>query len=48
MGYRVFGAGEETPAATAESVQVAWDGDSASPLPAEWREAFRAFEPSLE
>ena len=47
MGYRVYGDGD-APAATAESVQVAWDGESSRPLPAEWREAFRAFEPGLE
>ena len=47
MGYRVYGDGD-APAVTAESVQVAWDGESSRPLPAEWREAFRAFEPGLE
>ena len=47
MGYRVYG-DDDGPAATAESVQVAWDGESSRPLPAEWREAFRAFEPELE
>jgi acyl-CoA thioester hydrolase len=46
MGYRMFGAGDV--AATAESVQVAWDGDSALPVPEPWRAAFRAFEPALE
>jgi len=47
MGYRVYGDGD-SPAATGESVQVAWDGDSSRPLPAEWREAVRAFEPGIE
>jgi acyl-CoA thioester hydrolase len=48
MGYRVHAGGEAPPAATAESVQVAWDGDSARPVPEPWRAAFRAFEPALE
>ena len=46
MGYRVHGDGDE-PAATAESVQVAWDGASSRSLPAAWRESMRAFEPGL-
>ncbi len=46
MGYRVYG-DDEKPAATAESVQVAWDGASSRPLPAAWRESLRAFEPGL-
>jgi acyl-CoA thioester hydrolase len=47
MGYRVYG-DDDSPAATGESVQVAWDGESSRPLPAEWREAVRAFEPGLD
>ena len=47
MGYRVHGDGGDEPAATAESVQVAWDGASSRPLPAAWRESLRAFEPGL-
>ena len=47
MGYRVCG-DDDSPAATGESVQVAWDGGSFRPLPAEWREAVRAFEPGLD
>ena len=43
MGYRVYGDGDG-PAATAESVQVAWDGESSRPLPAAWREAVRALQ----
>ena len=50
MGYRVHddddGDGDE-PAATAESVQVAWDGASSRPLPVAWLESLRAFEPGL-
>ena len=45
MAYRVHG--DDEPAATAESVQVAWDGGSSRPLPAPWRESLRAFEPEL-
>jgi len=44
MGYRVYG-DDDPPAATGESVQVARGGESSRPLPAEWREAFRASEP---
>ena len=50
MCYRVRGDGGgdgDEPAATAESVQVAWDGASSRPLPAAWRESLRAFEPEL-
>ena len=51
MGYRVHdddgGGDRDKPAATAESVQVAWDGASSRSLPAAWRESLRAFEPGL-
>ncbi|PSQ33935.1 acyl-CoA thioesterase [Halobacteriales archaeon QS_9_70_65] len=47
MGYRVHDDGDDEPAATAESVQVAWDGASSRSLPAAWRESLRAFEPGL-
>ena len=48
MGYCVHGNdNEDEPAATAESVQVAWDGASSRSLPAAWRESLRAFEPGL-
>lgn len=47
MGYRVRDDDGDEPAATAESVQVAWDGASSRPLPAAWRESLRAFEPGL-
>ena len=47
MGYRVYG-DDDSPAATGESVQVARDGESSRPLPAEWREAFQGFEPGLD
>ncbi len=46
MGYRVFG-DASAPAATAESVQVAWDGEASRPVPEAWRDAFRSYEPSL-
>ena len=47
MAYRVDAGEEEAPAATAESVQVAWDGESSRDVPESWRERFREFEPSL-
>ena len=47
MAYRVYAGEASEPAATAESVQVAWDGDGPRPLPDEWRERFLAFEPAL-
>lgn len=46
MGYRVCGA-DDAPAATAESVQVAVAGEEPRPVPEAWRDAFRAYEPSL-
>jgi acyl-CoA thioester hydrolase len=46
MGYRVFGAGDV--AATAESVQVAWDGEASRPIPDDWRDAVETYEPSLD
>lgn len=50
MAYEVY-AGEVSassePAATAVSVQVAWDGEGSRPLPDEWRERIRGFEPAL-
>lgn len=47
MGYRVYAGGASDPAATAESVQVAWDGEGSRPIPEAWRDRFRAFEPEL-
>lgn len=47
MAYRVDAGEAAAPAATAESVQVAWDGESSRSVPASWRERFREFEPSL-
>lgn len=47
MAYRVHGDDGDGPAATAESVQVTWDGDGPRPVPESWREQFRAFEASL-
>ena len=49
MRYRVHAEGAGAVAATAESVQVAWDGTTgeAQPVPEEWRESFESFEPSL-
>lgn len=47
MAYRVDAGDEGAPAATAESVQVAWDGDASRPVPASWRERLREFEPGL-
>lgn len=50
MAYEVYaGEGGESaePAATAESVQVAWDGEGSRPLPDDWRGRIRGFEPAL-
>ena len=49
MAYRVYTGDGSEPAATAESVQVAWDGDGdrSRPVPDEWRERILAFEPAL-
>ncbi|QLD90403.1 acyl-CoA thioesterase [Natronomonas salina] len=47
MAYRVDAGESSEPAATGESVQVAWGGEGSCPLPEEWREQIRAFEPTL-
>ena len=47
MAYRVDAGESSEPAATGESVQVAWDGEGSRPLPEEWREQIRAFESAL-
>lgn len=47
MAYQVDAGEASSPAATAESVQVAWDGAGSRPVPGAWRERFREFEPSL-
>lgn len=47
VAYEVYAGEDAEPAATAESVQVAWDGESSRPVPEPWRERFREFEPSL-
>lgn len=47
MGYRVYAGGASDSAASAESVQVAWDGEGSRPIPETWRDRFRAFEPEL-
>lgn len=47
MAYRVYAGEASEPAATAESVQVAWDGDGSRPLPEEWRRQFLSFESAL-
>lgn len=47
MAYRVDTGADSAPAATAESVQVAWDGESSIPVPDAWREQITAYEPSL-
>ena len=47
MGYRVHGEADAPPAATAESVQVARDGENARPVPESWRTSFTEFEPGL-
>lgn len=47
MAYRVHTGDGDGAAATAESVQVLWDGESSRPVPETWREQFEAFESSL-
>lgn len=47
MGYRVYAGDAPDPAATAESVQVVWDGEGSRPIPDGWRDRFRSFEPGL-
>jgi acyl-CoA thioester hydrolase len=47
MAYRVEAGDEGKTAVTGESVQVAFDGESASPIPDTWRESIEAFEPEL-
>lgn len=47
MGYGVYAGADSAPAATGESVQVAWDGEGSRPVPEDWRERIREFEPSL-
>lgn len=50
MAYEVYASGTDEapePAATAESVQVAWDGEGSRPVPDDWRERIRGFEPAL-
>jgi acyl-CoA thioester hydrolase len=47
LGYRVYAGDDEKPAATGKTVQVVMDEDGSRPVPEEWRERFRAFEPGL-
>lgn len=47
MGYRVRAGEDPEPTAVAESVQVAWNGEGSRPIPNEWRDRFRSFEPGL-
>lgn len=47
MAYEVYAGDAAEPAATAESVQVAWDGEGSRPVPDDWRERIRGFEPVL-
>lgn len=49
LGYRVYAGDDEKLAATGTTVQVVLDenGESTQPVPEEWRERFREFEPGL-
>lgn len=47
MAYQVDAGDEAKTAVTGESVQVVFDGESASPVPDAWREDIEAFEPSI-
>lgn len=47
IGYRVYPGGDDEPAATAETVLVAVDGDDTRAVPQAWRERFAEFEPEL-
>lgn len=47
MAYDVYAGEEAEAAATVESVQVAWNGESSRPVPETWRERFGEFEPGL-
>ena len=47
IGYRVYSGGDDEPAATAETVLVAVDGQETRPVPQTWRERFTEFEPEL-
>ena len=47
MGYRVYAAGDDAPAATGETTLVVVDEAGTKPVPESWREAFREFEPEL-
>lgn len=47
MGYRVYAAGDDEPAATGETTLVVVGDSGTKPVPESWRTAFREFEPEL-